>query len=106
MLDWILEKYLLLQIKVSCYLNLFVSNLIQSKKGEFSYGGLIIIGILCIIYIANPKMFHDFFKYMTDTFFDALHSAFGDNPESDFGTGQKGDVKNPLEDGIRLPGQE
>ena len=106
MISWFFEKYLFIQVIAITYFSCLIKDLVKSSKGEFSYGGLILIGIVCIIYIANPKMFHDFLKYMIDAFFDALHSAFGDDPGSDFGTGKKGDADNPLEDGIRLPGQE
>jgi hypothetical protein len=106
MAHWILKQYIFIQLQGMFWLTDFSKNILTSRRGEFSYGGLVIIGIVGILYIANPKMFHDFFEYMIDMFFDALHSAFGDNPEADFGKGQKGDAESPLTDGIRLPGQE
>lgn len=79
--------------------------LIKTETGEGPYQFLLIALVVGILFIAMPGTIIDFVKYIIDFFFDALHSAFGDDPSSSLGSGQKGDASNPLFDGIKLPGQ-
>jgi len=81
-------------------------SIINSESGDTPYQLLLIGLFIGVLYIAMPGMFHNFFNYIIDFFFDALHTGFGTDPDAKFGSGKKGNAEDPIWDGITLPGSE